>query len=73
MAISTIHFGHYKSAIYSGVVINFLAKKISLITRGGCPPERWGQVLQVLLEKIVRVMLVTKLWAILLLEGNLIT
>ncbi len=60
MAISTIHFGHYKLATYSDVVTTFLAKKITLIAIGGCPPERWGHGLQVLLEKIDGVALVTK-------------
>jgi hypothetical protein len=36
----------------------------------GCPPERWGHGLQVLLEKIAIVALVTKLRAILLMEGD---
>jgi hypothetical protein len=36
----------------------------------GCPPERWGHGLQVLLEKIAGVALVTKLRAILLMEGD---
>jgi hypothetical protein len=38
-AISRIHFVQYKSATYSNVVTNFLAKKISLIARSGCVPE----------------------------------
>ncbi len=69
-AISTIHFGHYKSATYLYVVTYFLAKKITLIARGGCPPEQWGHGLKVLLEKIARVALVTKLPAILVMEGD---
>ncbi len=59
LAISTIHFKHYKVTTYSDVVTNFLAKKITLIARGGCPPERWGHGLQVLLEKIAGVAQVT--------------
>jgi hypothetical protein len=30
-SISGIHFGHYKSATYSDVITNFLARKITLI------------------------------------------
>jgi hypothetical protein len=40
------------------------------MARCGCPPERWGHGLQVLLEKIAGVALVTKLQVILLMEGN---
>ncbi len=39
-------------------------------TRGGCPPDHWGHGLQVLLEKTAGVALVTKLQAILLMEGD---
>jgi hypothetical protein len=60
-SISTIHFGHYKSATYSTTITNFLAQKITLIARCGCPPECWGHGLQVLLEKIAGVAFVTKL------------
>ncbi len=41
-----------------------------MIARCGCPLERWGHGLQVLLEKIAGVALVTKLRAILLMEGD---
>ncbi len=41
-----------------------------MIVRCGCPPECWGHGLQVLLEKIAGVALVTKLRAILLMEGD---
>ncbi len=41
-----------------------------MIARCGCPPERWGHGLQVLLKKIAGVALVTKLRAILLMEGD---
>jgi hypothetical protein len=70
LAISTVHFGHYKLATYSNTVTEFLAFKITLIARGGCPPDWWGHGLQVLLEKISGVALVTKLHTILLMLGN---
>jgi len=35
-SISGIHAGHYKSATHSDTVTNFLARKITLIARGGC-------------------------------------
>jgi hypothetical protein len=60
-SISIIYFEHYKSATYSTMITNFLAWKTALIARCGCPLERWGHGLQVLLEKIADVALVTKL------------
>jgi hypothetical protein len=60
-AIFTVHFGHYKLATFSDRVTKFLATKITLIARGGCPPDCWGHGLQVLLEKIAGIALVTKL------------
>ena len=38
-SISGLHFGHYKSAVYSPSLSDFLARKIILIARCGCPPE----------------------------------
>jgi hypothetical protein len=69
-SISGIHFGHYKTATYSETLTDFFARKITMIARCSCPPEHWGHGLQVLLKKIVGVALVTKLRAILLMEGN---
>jgi hypothetical protein len=60
-SISGIHFGHYKSATYSDVIMNFLSRKITLIAQGGCPPDCWGHGLQVILEKVAGVALVNKL------------
>jgi hypothetical protein len=47
-------------ATYSDVITTFLSRKIALIARGGCPPDRWGQGLQVMLEKVAGVTLVNK-------------
>ncbi len=69
-SISGAHVGHYKSATFSDIVTNFLSRKITLIARGGCPPECWGHGLQVLLEKVAGVALVNKLRAILLMEAD---
>ncbi len=68
--ISGIHTRHYKLATPSEVTTNFLAQKITLIARGGCPPDRWGHGLQVMLEKVAGVALVNKLRAILLMEAD---
>jgi hypothetical protein len=40
------------------------------LARCGCPPEHWGHGLQVLIENIAGVVLVTKLRAILSMEGD---
>jgi hypothetical protein len=69
-SISGLHAGHYKSATYSTLVTSFLAWKITLVARGGCPPDRWGHGLQVLLEKVAGMALVNKLRAILLMEAD---
>ncbi|KAL3785756.1 hypothetical protein ACHAW5_003598 [Stephanodiscus triporus] len=45
-SISGVHAGHYKAATYSKIITTFLATKITLIARGGCPPDRWGHGLQ---------------------------
>ncbi len=72
-SISGVHAGHYKykSATHSDTVTNFLARKITLMARGGCPPDRWGHGLQVMLEKVAGGALVNKLRAILLMEADL--
>ena len=69
-SISGIHAGHYKIATYSNIITNFLSRKITLIARGGCPPDCWGHGLQVMLEKVAGVALVNKLHAILLMEAD---
>jgi hypothetical protein len=65
-----VHVGHYILATFSDVVTTFLSRKIALIARGGCPPDRRGHGLQVMLEKVAGVALVNKLCAILLMEGD---
>ena len=60
-SISGVHTGHYKLATHSNMVKNFLARKYTLIARGGCPLDHWGHGLQVMLEKVAGVALVNKL------------
>ena len=69
-SLSGIHYGHYKAAAHSDRIAGFLAKKITLISRTGCPPERWICGLTVMLEKIAGLALVSKLRAILLMEAD---
>jgi hypothetical protein len=63
---STIHFGHYKVAAMRKEYATFFACKLSFIARTGWAPSRWGNGMNVLLEKIARIALVNKLHAILL-------
>ena len=69
-SMSGIHYGHYKAAAHSEKASRFLSKKITLISRTGCPPERWSYGLTVMLEKIAGLALVNKLRAILLMEAD---
>ncbi len=69
-SISRIHFGHYKGITHSDVIMNFLKCKITLIACSGCPPDCWGHHLQVMLEKVAGVTLISKLRAILLMEAD---
>ena len=65
-----IHFGHYRAATKSDKITKFLSQKVTVIARTGLPPERWGNGLQVMLEKIAGIALVNKLRAILLMEAD---
>ena len=69
-SISGVHFAHYKAAATSEKLTKFLSQKITVTARAGCPPSRWGNGLQVMLEKIAGVALVNKLRAILLMEAD---
>ncbi len=70
LSMALVHAGHYISAMHSDVVTTFLSRKIALIARSGCPPNRWGHGLQVMLKKVAGVSLVNKLRAILLMKGD---
>ena len=65
-----IHYGHYKAAAHSERISRFLAQKIPLIARTGCPPGRWSYGLTIMLEKIAGLALINKLRAILLMEAD---
>ena len=69
-AYSGRHFGHYVAAAHSEALSKFHALHLSVIAQTGCAPERWARGLSVMLEKIAGVALVTKLRAILLMEGD---
>ena len=46
---SGVHYGHYKAAAHSEKISQFLAKNITLISRTGCPPDRWSYGLTIML------------------------
>ncbi len=58
---SGVHYGHNKAAAHSDRLSCFLAKKITLISRTGCPPARWSYGLTVMLEKVAGIAPVNKL------------
>ena len=69
-SLSGIHFSHYKATATSETIANFLAKKIALIGKCGCPPERWSYGMSVMPEKVAGIALVNKMRAILLMEAD---
>lgn len=66
---SNIHFGQYKAAAQSNLLSTYLADKLSVVGSYGCPPTQWATGLQVMLEKVAGVAMVSKLRAILLMEA----
>jgi hypothetical protein len=70
LALSKIHFGHWKAWQLSLELTKVACSQLNLIACTGVPPLRWGNGLQVLLEKVPGVALVDKLQAILLMESN---
>jgi hypothetical protein len=69
-ALSKIHFRHWKAWWLSLELKELTCSQLNLIARTGVPPSRWGNGLQVVLEKVPGVALVDKLWAILLMEED---
>jgi hypothetical protein len=70
LALSKIHFGHWKAWRLSLELTKVACSQLNLIALTGVSPLRWGNGLQVLLEKVPGVALVDKLRAILLMEGD---
>jgi hypothetical protein len=67
---SGLHFRHYIAGISSDHISYFHALKATLILRRGIVLERWARGLSVMLEKMFRCALITKLWSILLMEAD---
>ena len=64
------HFGHYRAATSHQGISNVHAMMTQLAAQSGTHFQRWGVGLSVMLEKIAGVVLVNKLRAILLMEGD---
>jgi hypothetical protein len=69
-SMSKKHFGHYIAAAASTILSLCFAMQISLIAKWGSPPDRWRNVLMVMLEKKVGTVLIPKLHTILLKEAD---
>ncbi len=67
---SGLHFGHYIIGSKSDIISHYHAARVTVTLAQAIQLERWSGGLSVMLEKTLGVTLVTKLWAILLMEGN---
>ena len=67
---SGIHLGHDKAATQSDELSEIFALQMSTIIHTGIHPSCWGVALQVMIEKIAGVCLVTKLRSIQLYEAD---
>ena len=66
-----IHITHYKASALDPVLASHFATQMNLIVSSGIHPLRWGNALQVMLEKVAGVCLVDKLRSIQLYEADL--
>ena len=67
---SGIHFGHYVVGSKSDIISHYHAARVSVTLAHAIHLERWSHGLSVMLKKTLGVTLVTKLRAILLMEGD---
>ncbi len=67
---SGLHFGHYKVGSKSDIILHYHAAQETVTLAHAIQLEWWSQGLSVMLDKILGVTLVTKLRAILLMEGD---
>jgi hypothetical protein len=65
-----LHFGHYIAGCKSEIVAHYHAARVSVVLAHAIQLERWLRGLSVMLEKTLRVTLVSKLQAILLMEAD---
>jgi hypothetical protein len=67
---SGLHFGHYIMGSQSEIISHYHTAQVTVTLAHAIQLERWSQGLLVMLEKTLGVTLVTKLRAILLMEGD---
>ncbi len=67
---SGLHFGHYTGGADCDYISQFHALRVSLALKKCIALERWSNGLLVMLEKMFRVQMVSKLRAILLMEAD---
>ncbi len=67
---SCIHFGHYIVGSKSDIISHYHTTRVTVTLTHAIQLEQWSRGLSVMLEKTLSVTLVTKLRAILLMEGN---
>ncbi len=67
---SGLHFGHYIAGTDCNYISQFHTLRVLLALKKGIVLERWSKGLSVMLEKMFGVRLVSKLWAILLMEAD---
>jgi hypothetical protein len=65
-----LHFGHYIVGCKSDIVAHYHDTRVSVILAHAIQLEGWSRGLSVMLEKMLGVMLVSKLQAILLMEAD---
>ena len=70
---SGLHFGHYIVSGTSDIITHYHAARVSVTLAHAIQLEQWSRGLSVMLEKTLGVTLVTKLRAILLIEGCLLS
>jgi hypothetical protein len=68
---SGLHFGHYIVGSKSDIISHYHAAQMTVTLAHAVQLERWSRGLSVMLEKTLGVTLVTKLCAILLMEGDI--
>ncbi len=67
---SGLHFGYYIVGSKSDIISHYHAARVTVTLAHAVQLKQWSRRLSVMLEKILGVTLVTKLCAILLMEGN---
>ncbi len=68
---SGLHFGHYKVGGKSNIIAHYHAARVTVTLAHAIQLERWSRGLSIMLEKTLRVTLVLKLQAILLMEADI--